>query len=641
MTCDSRKSDARGFKDAALVVVVNKFRLEQLSVTTMATTNDIDEKPARTSDSIDQVEQSHGHGKKEDIDLQHLGYKPELIRTRSLYTILFQSLAIAAVPFGEGTALLNAVIGGGQLAYFVGWIVVCILDQCIAMSLSELASRFPTASGPYYWTFNLSKGGRREALSFFTGWAFLIGNWTITLSVNFGTASLIAGTVTMYHPDWYASAWQLLLIFYAFCIGIFLICAFGNRLLPYIDTAASVWNAVTILVVLIGLSATASVGRHSAADTLGHYDKSLSGWGGFTFFIGLLPAAYTFAALGLISSMAEECRDPAVDLPKALSLCIPIAGIAGLFFIIPICATLPPLRAILKAPAAQGLPYIFHTVMGTPGGGLALMFFVLIVAVFCSISITVAASRCTWAFSRDGAVPGWRIWSKVSSDQTPVNALALMTVIQMLLGLINLGSTTAFTAFASVGTIALAAAYATPVLVSILEGRRSVSSARFRWPSAVGWTVNVLTVAWVAFQLVLFSMPAALPVTLLTMNWCSVVFVGFMFLSAVYYLLFARKGTNPGRSMLCCSVTDSLQFTRDLQSPMVCDYINRFRWAFDCFVRSVICSLDFDIVSIPLPSRCSKSFERDLNLPISVPSCTERLDISQQPINTITSHTPA
>jgi hypothetical protein len=25
----------------------------------------------------------------------------------------------------------------------------------------------------------------------------LIGNWTITLSVNFGTASLVAGTVTM------------------------------------------------------------------------------------------------------------------------------------------------------------------------------------------------------------------------------------------------------------------------------------------------------------------------------------------------------------------------------------------------------------------------------------------------------------
>lgn len=92
----------------------------------------------------------------------------------------------------------------------------------------------------------------------------------------------------------------------------FVICAFGNRLLPHIDTVASVWNGVTILIVLIALSVSASVGRHSVSDTLGYYDTSISGWGGFSFFIGLLPAAYTYAALGMIASMAEEVRDPAV-----------------------------------------------------------------------------------------------------------------------------------------------------------------------------------------------------------------------------------------------------------------------------------------------------------------------------------------
>ena len=83
-------------------------------------------------------------------------------------------------------------------------------------------------------------------------------------------------------------------------------------MLPHIDTAASIWNGITILIVCIGLSVAAKAGRHSAADTLGYYDTTLSGWGGFSFFIGLLPSAYTFAALGMISSMAEEVRDPAV-----------------------------------------------------------------------------------------------------------------------------------------------------------------------------------------------------------------------------------------------------------------------------------------------------------------------------------------
>lgn len=190
------------------------------------------------------------------------------------------------------------------------------------------------------WSFQLLPEGRsRIIFSFITGWVWLIGNLTICLSVNFGTASLIAGTATIYHPDWFASDWQLLLIFYAVCIGTFLVCAFGNRILPYVDTVASIWNGLTILIVFIALSAAAKVGRHSAAYALGNYDKSFSGWGNFTFFIGLLPAAYTFSAIGMISSMAEEVADPAREVPTALSLVVPISGLAGLFFILPICFT--------------------------------------------------------------------------------------------------------------------------------------------------------------------------------------------------------------------------------------------------------------------------------------------------------------
>ena len=116
-----------------------------------------------------------------------------------------------------------------------------------------------------------------------------------------------------------------------------------------------------------------------------------------------------------------------------------------------------------------------------------------------TISITTAASRCTWALARDKAIPFHSIWAKVNKDQVPVNALLLMTVIEMLLGLIDLGSSVAFTAFASVGTIALAVGYAMPVAVSLSQKRHAVASARFRFPSVVGWTINILGVSWIAF----------------------------------------------------------------------------------------------------------------------------------------------
>lgn len=126
--------------------------------------------------------------------------------------------------------------------------------------------------------------------------------------------------------------------------------------------------------------------------------------------------------------MAEECGDPTTKLPKAISLCVPVGGIAGLFFIIPICATMPALEDILAAPVGQALPYIFGVVMDSPGGGLGLTFLVLVITLFCSISITVAASRCTWAFARDKALPLSRLWSKVDVRHgTPIWALTLVS----------------------------------------------------------------------------------------------------------------------------------------------------------------------------------------------------------------------
>lgn len=110
-----------------------------------------------------------------------LGYTQELKRNRSMFTLLFQSLAIAAIPYGEGGPLISAIYGGGQLSIFVGWLVILVLDECIAVSLGELASRWPTSGGPQYWAFQVAPRWK-TVFAYVTGWVWLIGNWTITLS---------------------------------------------------------------------------------------------------------------------------------------------------------------------------------------------------------------------------------------------------------------------------------------------------------------------------------------------------------------------------------------------------------------------------------------------------------------------------
>lgn len=66
--------------------------------------------------------ESNGSGV-EKVELETLGYSAELQRNRSMLTLLFQSLAIAAIPYGEGAPIGAAILGGGQLSIFVGWIV--------------------------------------------------------------------------------------------------------------------------------------------------------------------------------------------------------------------------------------------------------------------------------------------------------------------------------------------------------------------------------------------------------------------------------------------------------------------------------------------------------------------------------------
>lgn len=149
-------------------------------------------------------------------------------------------------------------------------------------------------------------------------------------------------------------------------------------------------------------------------------------------------------------------------------------------------------------------------------------------------------------FARDDAIPGSKYWARV--DQRlggPLNALILVTVVQMLLGLINIGSSSAFVAFISVGVQALALSYGIPIFISLLTRRKEVNRAKWTMCRLLGPVVNGIALLWIAFELVLFSMPTALPVTAVSMNYSSVVLVGFGLIAAVWYGVHSRKGEEP------------------------------------------------------------------------------------------------
>ena len=128
--------------------------------------------------------------------------------------------------------------------------------------------------------------------------------------------------------------------------------------------------------------------------------------------------------------------------------------IAGLVFIIPLVFVLPNQADLVALISGQPVPYIIKEAVGSSGGAIGLLVPLLVLCLLCGIGFTTAASRATWAFSRDGAIPGYKLWRTVNTKlDVPLNAMMLSMVVQIALGLIYFGAAAAFNAFSGVGVI--------------------------------------------------------------------------------------------------------------------------------------------------------------------------------------------
>src|SRR2546430_12503295 len=118
-------------------------------------------------------------------DLARLGYAQQLFREMGgfcNFAISFSIISVrtgAVLLYGYGLKLAGPVINT------VGWPVVSVLTLCVAASMAELASAYPTAGGLYFWAFRL--GGRGWA--WITAWLNMVGQGTITARINVAGAT--------------------------------------------------------------------------------------------------------------------------------------------------------------------------------------------------------------------------------------------------------------------------------------------------------------------------------------------------------------------------------------------------------------------------------------------------------------------
>jgi amino acid transporter len=213
--------------------------------------------------------------------------------------------------------------------------------------------------------------------------------------------------------------------------------------------------------------------------------------------------------------------------------------ICGFIFLVPLCFVLPDISILIAV--AQPFPVIISSAIGNEGGAFALTVPIIVLGIICGTGCTTASSRCTWAFARDGAIPGSRWWKQVNRKlDVPLNAMMLIMVIEILLGLIYFGSTAAFNGFGGAGVIFLTIAYVMPIIASLMGGRKALKQGAWDF-GAFGLFCNIVAIAWTLLVTPLFSMPSYLPVPADGMNYASAVFAGGVIVSAIWYFVWGRK----------------------------------------------------------------------------------------------------
>ncbi len=89
----------------------------------------------------------------------------------------------------------QAFNNGGPIAISIAWPIISLLILCVAFSMSELASAYPTAGGIYYWASRLGGPG----WGWFTGWFNLIGLVAVVASVDYVCSTFLMNLLGLYN----------------------------------------------------------------------------------------------------------------------------------------------------------------------------------------------------------------------------------------------------------------------------------------------------------------------------------------------------------------------------------------------------------------------------------------------------------
>jgi amino acid permease (GABA permease) len=468
--------------------------------------------------------------------LAELGYKQELHRGMSGFSNFAVSFSIISILAGAITSYGIAMNSGGPIAISIGWPLVGVFVVCVALAMAEICSVYPTAGGLYFWAGRLARKNK-PVWAWYVGWFNFLGEVAVTAAIDYGAALTWTAFANLAW-NFEVTPARTFVVFAVILLAHGLLNTFGVNLVKLLSNISAWWHLVGVAVIVAVLAFVPDK-HQSLSYTFFHYENHF-GWSNvvYVFFIGLLMAQYTFTGFDASAHVAEETHGAATNAPKGIVNSVVVSLIAGWILLLAITAAIQNYNAELAT--TTGLPpaQIFIDAAGHKLG-LFLIFICAVAQFFCGMASVTANSRMTYAFSRDGALPGSALWSRVNPRTgTPTNSVWLCTICALILASPAIKSGTAYLAVTSIAVIGLYIAYVTPVLLRRLNPDFRVGEWNLgRWSAVVGW----IAIAWVAFIVILFMLPPASPITVSNFNYAPVAVLAVLIFATVTWFIGGRQ----------------------------------------------------------------------------------------------------
>ncbi|MEW6157254.1 MAG: amino acid permease [Verrucomicrobiota bacterium] len=488
-------------------------------------------------------------------DLRRLGYAQQLFREMggfSNFAISFSIISIltgAVLLYGYGLKFAGPIINS------VGWPLVSIFTLCVAASMAELASAYPTAGGLYYWAFRL--GGRKWA--WVTAWLNMIGQVTICAGVNvaaamylIGAASRILGipqetSVPIFGPitSWSFQIFimvvimipQLLINIFGIKLtarlndfsvwwhigGVALICALLAGIGAHHNSFSFLFSSTTVRNPLEEVSAVLAEGQ-PATPALAFGNAKLpsplfSLIPGLTeiyraapfllvFVLGLLQAQWTYTGYDASAHVAEETVMARKNSAWGVFLSVAVSAVVG-YVLLLILTWCIPFGDVAKT-AGDTYPVLYIAYNNLEKIWADLIAIIIGVAMWlCGSSAITSMGRMWYAFARDDGMPGARWLKRVhASYRTPIWSILVPSGLAVLLCMYA----AAFYVITSISTITLYLAYGIPIYLNWRNKRRA--QGEFVTPEMAPWNlgrwspmINAIAIGWTAFIVLVFSIP--------------------------------------------------------------------------------------------------------------------------------------